>query len=103
MLSVDEALARILAAIPVLGAETVPLHGALDRVLAEPVVATRDLPPWDNSSMDGYALRSADTVGATSARPARLRRLGEIQAGAVATRAVGTGEGDRRLTVARRP
>src|SRR5262245_17912991 len=103
MLSVDEALARILAAIPVLGAETVPLHGALDRVLAEPVVATRDLPPWDNSAMDGSALRSADTAGATPARPARLGLLGEIPAGAVATRAVGAGEAYRILTGAPMP
>ena len=41
--------------------ETVPLSEALDRVLAEPVLATLPLPPWDNSAMDGYALRAADT------------------------------------------
>ncbi len=98
MLSVEEALQRILAAIPVLGAETVELTAALGRVLAEPVVAGRDLPPWDNSSMDGYALRAADTAGATADRPARLRLLGEIPAGTVAHRAVGGGEAYRILT-----
>ncbi len=103
MLSVEEALARVLAAIPVLGSESVPLAAALDRVLAEPVVATRDLPPWDNSAMDGYALRVADTAGATADRPARLRLLGEIPAGAVADRAVGVGEAYRILTGAPMP
>jgi molybdopterin molybdotransferase len=98
MLSVEEALARVLAAIPVLGSETVPLPAGLHRVLAEEIVATRDLPPWDNSSMDGYALRAADTAGATAERPARLRLLGEIPAGAVAERAVSTGEAYRILT-----
>jgi molybdopterin molybdotransferase len=96
MLSVEEALARVLAAVPVLGSETVELTAALGRVLAEPVAATRDLPPWDNSSMDGYALRAADTAGATVERPARLRLLGDIPAGAVADRPLGGGVSDRR-------
>jgi molybdopterin molybdotransferase len=103
MLSVEEALARVLAAIPVLGSETVPLPAALDRVLAEGIVATRDLPPWDNSSMDGYALRAADTSAATADRPARLRLLGEIPAGAVAEHAVSAGEAYRILTGAPMP
>lgn len=103
MLSVEEALARVLAAIPVLGSETVELAAALGRVLAEPVTATRDLPPWDNSSMDGYALRAADTGGATAERPARLSLLGAIPAGAVADRPVGAGEAYRILTGAPMP
>ena len=103
MLSVEEALQRILAAIPVLGAETVELTAALGRVLAEPVVAGRDLPPWDNSSMDGYALQAADTAGATADRPARLRLLGEIPAGTVAERALRPGETYRILTGAPMP
>ncbi len=103
MLSVDEALARVLSAIPVLGLETVALPDALGRVLAEPVVAGRDLPPWANSSMDGYALRAADTTAATAARPVRLRLAGEVPAGAVADRAVGPGETWRILTGAPLP
>jgi molybdopterin molybdotransferase len=103
MLSVQEALARVLAAIPVLGSETVPLPSGLGRVLAEGIVAARDLPPWDNSAMDGYALRAADTTAAGADRPARLQVLGEIPAGAVAGRAVGAGETYRILTGAPMP
>jgi molybdopterin molybdotransferase len=103
MLSVDEALERILAAIPVLGAETVLLVEGLGRVVAAPIVAGRDLPPWDNSSMDGYALRAADTTAASSERPVRLRVLGEIPAGVVAGQPVAPGEAYRILTGAPMP
>jgi molybdopterin molybdotransferase len=103
VLSVDEALARILDAIPVLGAETVPLPAALGRVLAEPVTATRDLPPWDNSAMDGYALRSADVSDTRPDRPARLRVVGEVPAGTVAPRPLEAGEVYRVLTGAPLP
>jgi molybdopterin molybdotransferase len=58
VLSVEEALSRVLAGIPVLGSESVELTAALGRVLAEPIIAGRELPPWDNSAMDGYAMRS---------------------------------------------
>ena len=85
MLAVEEALDRILRVIPVLGVETVSLPEALGRVLAEPVLATRDLPPWDNSSMDGYALRAADVGAARPDSPARLRVVGEVPAGTEAS------------------
>jgi molybdopterin molybdotransferase len=103
VLTVEEARSRVLAAVPVLGAETVSLDAALGRVLAEAVVAARDLPPWDNSSMDGYALRAADTAGAAPGRPVRLRILGDVPAGAVAERPVGAGEAYRILTGAPMP
>ncbi|MCB9680371.1 MAG: molybdopterin molybdotransferase MoeA [Alphaproteobacteria bacterium] len=60
MLPVDEARARVLATVVPLPSEPVPVLQALDRVLAADVVATVDVPPWDNSAMDGYAVRSAD-------------------------------------------
>jgi molybdopterin molybdotransferase len=63
------------------GAETIPTADALGRVLAEAVAAATALPPWDNSAMDGYALRSADVADATDERPVRLRIVGEIRAG----------------------
>jgi molybdopterin molybdotransferase len=53
MMSVEEALERILARVPVLGSERVELTSALHRVLAEDVTAAADIPPWPNSSMDG--------------------------------------------------
>ena len=92
MIPVEEALERILSRITVLGDERVALLDALDRVLAESVVAERDIPPWPNSSMDGYALRSADTRGAGADRPARLTLAGHVAAGRLAERALGPGE-----------
>ena len=64
----------MLAGIRGLGAEQVPLEAALGRVLAHPVIATRDQPPFAASAMDGYAVRSADT-------PGRLTVIGESAAG----------------------
>lgn len=66
LLSLDAALQRLLAladAAPVEALETVPLAQADGRVLAEPLLASLDLPPWDNSAMDGYAFRLADWLG----------------------------------------
>ncbi len=103
MLSVAEALERILAAVPVLGAESVALSEALGRVLAEPVVAAREVPPWDNSSMDGYAVRAGDTASATADRPVGLTVVGEVTAGRVAAAPLGPGQAYRILTGAPLP
>lgn len=103
MLSVEEALQRVLTAVPGVGAETVELLAGHGRVLAEAVVAARDLPPWDNSSMDGYALRAGDSAGASGDRPVRLRVVGEVPAGGVAPKPVGPGETYRVLTGAPMP
>lgn len=62
MLTVEEAQARILGEVPLLEAEEVVLHDAFGRFLAEDVSSTIDVPPWDNSAMDGYAVRAADTA-----------------------------------------
>ena len=103
MISVEEALDRILSRVSVLGDEHVPLLAALQRVLGETVTAGLDIPPWPNSSMDGYAVRSADTVGATSERPARLTLGGRVPAGGVAERALRAGEAFRIFTGAPLP
>ena len=103
MIPVEEALERILSRIAVLGDERVALIEALDRVLAEPVVAERDVPPWPNSSMDGYALRAADTGGADPARPARLTLAGQVAAGRLAERPLRPGETFRIFTGAPLP
>ena len=76
MIPVEEALERILSRLSTLGSEHVELPHALHRVLAEDVAAGADIPPWPNSSMDGYALRGADTDGAAAGDPARLRLAG---------------------------
>lgn len=80
-LTVAEALEKILAAVDVLPAETVRLEEALGRILAEPVTAKDSLPPFANSSMDGYALQAADLEGATADQPVSLKVIGEVAAG----------------------
>jgi len=98
MIQVEEALERILARVGVLGDEQVPLARVLHRVLAESVVSSLDVPPWPNSSMDGYALRSADTRRASTPVPVRLTIAGRVAAGHVALRALGAGEAFRIFT-----
>jgi molybdopterin molybdotransferase len=82
LLSVEEAQERIFAAI---AGSTEPevawLSEALGRVLAEPVDSPISLPPWDNSAMDGYAIRAADVGGATDGAPTTLEVIGEVRAG----------------------
>ena len=84
MTSIDEALRRYAVTIVPLPPMTTLLGGALERVLAAPAASRIDLPPFVQSSMDGYALRSADTAGATDAKPARLRLAGVVPAGVLA-------------------
>jgi molybdopterin biosynthesis enzyme len=69
------------ATTPILRTERVPLADAHDRVLAEAIVATRDVPLFDRSAMDGYAVVAADTQHASPAAPARLRLLDRLYAG----------------------
>ncbi len=81
MLSVAEARSAILEQFTSLEPETVSLLDALERVLAERIAADIDLPPFANSSMDGYAVRAADLAGATRERPARLSVVADVAAG----------------------
>jgi molybdopterin molybdotransferase len=94
MISVAEASERILARIGVLSQETVATGNAAGRVLAEAVSAPIDSPPWDNSSMDGYAVRSQDL----SSSPVSLRVVEEIAAGMFPSRAIEPGETARVMT-----
>jgi molybdenum cofactor synthesis domain-containing protein len=104
LLSVDEALAQVLATIPgPTESEWAWLGEALGRVVAEPAFATTDLPPWDNSAMDGYAIRSGDTSGATDAMPRLLRVVGDLAAGAAPGAEVPRGGAIRIATGARIP
>jgi len=82
LLSVEEALERVLAAIPgPTDVEQVFLSEARGRILAEDVMSLTALPPWDNSAMDGYAIRAGDVAGATEEAPVRLEVIGEVRAG----------------------
>jgi molybdopterin molybdotransferase len=78
---VDEAAAEILAAFAPHAEERLPLLSALGRYLARDVVAQHDAPPFDNSAMDGYAVRAQQTTGATHQAPVALRVDGESRAG----------------------
>jgi molybdopterin molybdotransferase len=97
--SADDALARILAGVPTLPAVEAPLLDALGLVLAEDVAADRDVPPFRNSAMDGYAVRGEDVPSA----PVELRVVGEVAAGAFPDREVGPGEAMRIMTGAPMP
>ncbi|MCS6870657.1 MAG: molybdopterin molybdotransferase MoeA [Anaerolineae bacterium] len=81
MYSVDEALERILRHFAPLPTEHVRLEEAFGRVLAQPIHATHDLPPFPNSALDGYAVRAADVATASSESPVRLPVIGDIPAG----------------------
>ncbi len=83
MLELEDALQRILAALPAPVSERVALPDAADRVLTETVASQVDLPPFDNSSMDGYAVRAADVAAARPEAPIRLRVVGRTAAGEV--------------------
>lgn len=82
MLSLEQAQDQILAAIqPLANNEVVPLSDALGRILARRVLSPLDVPPFDNSAMDGYAVRAADVANADSATPISLRVIGRVAAG----------------------
>jgi molybdopterin molybdotransferase len=83
MLELEEALSRIVGFIRPGATETVPLSQALDRFLAEPVRTPIDLPSFDNSAMDGYAVRAEDVVSAKPDAPVLLRLVGRVAAGEV--------------------
>ena len=99
LMSADDALARILAGVPTLPAVETPLLDALGLVLAEDVAADRDVPPFRNSAMDGYAVRGDDVASA----PVELRVVGEVAAGEFPDRDVGPGEAMRIMTGAPMP
>ena len=82
LIPIEAAQATVLAGVEPLGAD-LPLspEAALGRVLAATVTATTSLPPWDNSAMDGYAIRSADVAAGEHGDPVRLAVVGEVRAG----------------------
>jgi molybdopterin molybdotransferase len=103
LLSVDEARARILSHFQPVDAETLPLVECASRVLAQDIAATTDLPPFDNSSMDGFAIRVADLVDVSAVSPRRLRVVADIPAGVAPTISLANGEAARIMTGAQVP
>jgi molybdopterin molybdotransferase len=94
LLSVREAQEHILNQIQPIGRATVPLECAARRVLSADITAATDLPAFDNSSMDGFALRAEDT----SASPRTLRVVADIAAGSTPARTLASGEAARIMT-----
>jgi molybdopterin molybdotransferase len=104
LLSVDAARDAVLTAVPgPTDPEVVSLPDALGRVLAADVVSELELPPWDNSAMDGYAVRSADLMGASETAPVLLQVAGDIPAGVAPKDRVERGTAPRIATGARIP
>lgn len=91
-ITVEEHLQRVLRWLPGTRTETVSLDEAAGRTTAETILAPLDLPPWDNSAMDGYAVRVADTLEASPGQPATLRVIGSISAGTSAPHHLSSGE-----------
>lgn len=102
-LTVSAACEAILREIHALDTEIVTLRQALGRVLAEDVPSPLALPPWDNASMDGYAVRSVDVRGASPANPKTLPVVATIAAGTSSQRALQSGEAMRIMTGAPLP
>ncbi len=103
MISVDEARDRILAFFERLPAERRPVLDALGQVLAEDIVASFDIPPLDNTAMDGYAVRAADTAGASGTSPVELAVVADLAAGYILEQQVGPGQAVRIMTGAPMP
>jgi molybdopterin molybdotransferase len=102
-LSVREAVERGLGAVERLEPEEVPLEASLGRVLADDVLSPVHQPPWDNSAMDGYAVRADDVRGASPDRPVRLAVVDDVPAGGFPSRTIGPGEAARIMTGAPTP
>lgn len=102
-MSVDEAREAVLASIGALPEVEVELTEALGMTLAEDVAAGYDIPPFDNSAMDGYAVRAADIAGASPQRPAELFILGDLPAGRAPGVSVERGQALRIMTGAPLP
>ncbi len=98
MIPLADAQARVLAGIEALPARRVRAVDALGLVLAADVIATEPIPPFANTAMDGYAVRSDDTTTASESGPVELRVVGELPAGRAPTTAVGVGEAIRIMT-----
>ena len=98
MLSPEEARTTILRHIKVLGPERLSLFDADGRVLAVDILAHRDNPPYDNSAMDGYAVRHSDVVQANASAPVALTVIEDIPAGKVPEKQVGPSQASRIMT-----
>lgn len=98
MISVEEAQEQLLSHVSVLGKEDVPILDALGQVLAQDVRSAINVPPLDNSAMDGYALQAKDTAGAQLGSPRMLRVIDTVAAGSISDKEVVPGTAMRIMT-----
>ena len=103
MISIEEALRHILDTITEGPATVAEIRDALGLVLARDARSRCDVPAFANSAMDGYAVRSADTLGASPRRPVELRVIETVPAGSSPTRRVGPGQASAVMTGAPMP
>ncbi|GAA3912334.1 molybdopterin molybdotransferase MoeA [Microbacterium invictum] len=97
-IAVEEQLARVLASTRLLEVETLPVPEARGRTLRQPVRAAVDIPVFDNSAMDGFAVRFADVTDATGAAPVALTVVADLPAGTADDPALRAGEAARIMT-----
>jgi molybdopterin molybdotransferase len=98
MVSADQALQIVLENVAPLGVERIPILDALGRVIAEDISSSRDIPGFDNSAMDGYAVRAVDLAKASESNPIKLAIVETVGAGQVPTRRLSAGEATRTMT-----
>jgi len=103
LISVEDFREQILSAVPILPAETAPLLELQGRVLAEDVASPEDMPAFDNSAMDGYAVRAVDVASARPEAPILLHVREHLPAGSMPGTAIGPGEASRIMTGAPLP
>ncbi|HSO10817.1 MAG TPA: gephyrin-like molybdotransferase Glp [Anaerolineales bacterium] len=103
MLSVQQARERILFQFNPVGTESIPLAACVNRVLGVNIIAAEDLPLFDNSSMDGFAIQAADTSNAAPASRVTLRVVADIPAGSTPMISLAIGQAARIMTGAQMP
>lgn len=103
MITVDEALNKILSKIKPLGLEKVSILDAMGRVIGEDIFAPRDIPPFDNSGMDGYAVKWEDVQNTSSENPVKLEVVEDLPAGFISKRILEKGQAIRIMTGAKIP
>ncbi len=103
MITVEEALDRILANVEAMGQEKVSILEALTRVIGEDIHAPRHIPPFDNSGMDGYAMRAENVRAASAAHPVHLEVIDDVPAGFRSEKALMDGQAIRIMTGAPMP
>ncbi len=103
MIPLDSATKKLMPGVKPLGTETAPVLKSMGRVIRESITSPHSIPPFSKSAMDGYAVRSADVAGASTAKPVQLELLEDIPAGKVGQHTVKKGTASRIMTGAPMP